>query len=374
MRLNKRQKKGTGSFRVRKNGIVEYRITAPRDYGHAIQKSFYGKNERECRKKYSDWLKEDEKKESIKKGMLFKDWSVQWLELYKKDMISFGTYSNYEGYLKNRINPFFGKMKIDSILPAQIQKFYKTINTLSKTARMDIHCVLKGVFAAAIENRLCQSNPVTMKPSTPKDKEEKENKIEVFTLDEVEAILESEAQYHILPKLLLYTGMRVGEACALKWSNVDLENNVIYIEYAVSKQRSNDQTTTEGKPKAVWKEKRPKSGRTRVVYLSDKAANLINTIPKTGIFVLNNELKGHTQLTPRMFETRYRKFFASTNLKYRSPHKCRHTYATYLIIGGAELVAVQALLGHSTVRMTEQYLHAKDNKSHLHENVVKLAY
>ena len=40
-----------------------------------------------------------------------------------------------------------------------------------------------------------------------------------------------------------------------------------------------------------------------------------------------------------------------------APHKLRHTYATYLIKGGAELRAVQTLLGHSSVKVTEIYTH-----------------
>lgn len=63
------------------------------------------------------------------------------------------------------------------------------------------------------------------------------------------------------------------------------------------------------------------------------------------------------RITPRKLETRYKKFFRETGLPYLSPHKCRHTYATYLLKGGADLRAVQELLGNSKVQVMEIYTH-----------------
>ena len=62
-------------------------------------------------------------------------------------------------------------------------------------------------------------------------------------------------------------------------------------------------------------------------------------------------------MTPGSFRRQYDKFFSDLPIRKLSPHKLRHTYATYLIKGGAELRAVQTLLGHSSVRVTEIYTH-----------------
>lgn len=62
-------------------------------------------------------------------------------------------------------------------------------------------------------------------------------------------------------------------------------------------------------------------------------------------------------MTPGSFRRQYDNFFKGLTVRRLSPHKLRHTYATYLIKGGAELRAVQTLLGHSSVKVTEIYTH-----------------
>ena len=77
-------------------------------------------------------------------------------------------------------------------------------------------------------------------------------------------------------------------------------------------------------------------------------------------------------MTPGSFRRQYDKFFAGLPIRKLSPHKLRHTYATYLIKGGAELRAVQTLLGHSSVRVTEIYTHV--DTSDQRRATQKLAY
>lgn len=83
-----------------------------------------------------------------------------------------------------------------------------------------------------------------------------------------------------------------------------------------------------------------------------------------------------------MIERHYKTAFAAINAKlvqqnrpevaYLSPHKCRHTYATYLLKGGANLREVQQLLGHSTVGVTEIYTHIDTDD--IKSSVAKLPY
>lgn len=62
-------------------------------------------------------------------------------------------------------------------------------------------------------------------------------------------------------------------------------------------------------------------------------------------------------MTPGSFRRQYKTFFDVLPVRKLSPHKLRHTYATYLIRGGAELRAVQSILGHQSVGVTEIYTH-----------------
>ena len=68
----------------------------------------------------------------------------------------------------------------------------------------------------------------------------------------------------------------------------------------------------------------------------------------------------------------YETFYADLPVRKLSPHKLRHTYATYLVRGGAELRAVQSILGHQSVGVTEIYTHV--NVEDQRRAAGKLAY
>ena len=355
-----RANNGSGTYTKRKDGTWQYRVSVGlRGDGSASRKAFYGKTKKECRDKYEQWIKGNGEK-SIEKVSTVEEWADKWLELYKKGTISYGTYHNYELYIKNHIKPKLGKFKLSVIKPAHIQQFYKTISHMSKTAQNDINSALRGIFETAAENGYCLESPVTKAPKLPK---KTKNEIEVFNLAEIGEIIQSDDEYVSFPKLLLFTGIRVGEAAALKWGNIDLENAILTVSQSSSRKEGGG-----------WEEGDTKSRRNRTVHLTQEGLNFLNELyqQKQGIYVLTTE--DGRPLTPCMYEKRYRKFFATTGITYRSPHKCRHTYATHLIKGGADLMAVQALLGHTSVKVTEIYTHAHKDNEFLRDNITKLNY
>ncbi len=354
-----RQKNGTGSFRVRKDGSIEYRVSiGMRGDGTPDRKSFYGSTKRECVKRYQEWLNNGQNV-AIERVTTVGDWAIKWLELYKhveyeQGRIAWGTYHNYEMYIKNHIVPKLGCIKFTQVRPAHIQQFFKSLDELSDSARHHIYVAINGIFETAIKNHLCAENPV----ETPKSKPLQDTiSIKVFSPDEIAAILRSDHPCAIYPQLLLYTGLRVGEVCALIWPKISED----IIDVSASTAR------VEG---GGYADKSTKSGKDRYVGITPKLQALLDSIPKKGLYVITDE-KG-IQLTPQQFYIRYRRFFRDTGLQYLSPHKCRHTYATYLVKGGAELRSVQALLGHSDVHVTEIYTHI--DTGDIRNNVRKLPY
>lgn len=77
-------------------------------------------------------------------------------------------------------------------------------------------------------------------------------------------------------------------------------------------------------------------------------------------------------MTPGSFRRQYETFFADLPVRMLSPHKLRHTYATYLVRYSAELRAVQSILGHQSVGVTESYTHVNVEDQRRAAN--KLAY
>lgn len=358
----KRQKKGTGTFRKRANGTIEYRVFIETQLGLSSQKSFYGKTEKECRQKFKAWSNNPEKL-TIKNSITVEQWADKWLKIYKKGKVSDGTYYNYEMYVGNHIKKELGKYNLTEVRPAHIQQFYSTIINLSESAQNHIYIALKGIFSTAIENKKLTENPVKCKPKSPRCKE---SNIKLFSPEDIVKIISSQHEFAYIPQLLLFTGIRTGEALALKWNNYNDTEGYLIIDESMSRNRS--------KEKGVLKrEKVTKSGKSRKISLTHEATNLLNKIPKESAYIFIHE-KNKIPLTPREFEIRYRKVFDDIKIPYLSPHKCRHTYATYLIKGGAELKAVQALLGHASVQVTEIYTHVANDLDHLKSNTAKLKY
>lgn len=113
-----------------------------------------------------------------------------------------------------------------------------------------------------------------------------------------------------------------------------------------------------------------KNERVRVVTYGEQLAAVLADAPKTSIYVVPAKRGGY--MTPGSFRRQYDSFFDGLPVRRLSPHKLRHTYATYLIKGGAELRAVQTLLGHSSVKVTEIYTHV--NTDDQRRASQKLAY
>ncbi|MBI5410501.1 MAG: site-specific integrase [Nitrospirae bacterium] len=149
--------------------------------------------------------------------------------------------------------------------------------------------------------------------------------------------------------LLFRTGMREGEAVALRPGDVDVRSRLILVERNLASGR--------------FLEDRPKNGRRRQV---DIAADLLTVLKDhlalrcTESALFGREGPEWLFTTPEGYQIRSNNFrdriwnplLASLGLRYRCVHAIRHTYATRLIMAGAPLVYVQRQLGHSSIQVT----------------------
>ncbi|MEK7529402.1 MAG: site-specific tyrosine recombinase/integron integrase [Patescibacteria group bacterium] len=150
-------------------------------------------------------------------------------------------------------------------------------------------------------------------------------------------------------ELLFSTGLRVSEAAKLEIEQINLKRD----EFSVT----------------------GKGSKRRIVFLSDRArAALAAYIKKRKdtapfLFVSHDRAKGareSTSLTPRSIQRIVDKYARRAGItKNVSPHTMRHTFATDLLRGGADIRSVQAMLGHSSITTTQVYTHVTDK--HLRE-------
>ncbi|MDR1631246.1 MAG: tyrosine-type recombinase/integrase [Oscillospiraceae bacterium] len=374
--MSNRKANGDGTLRKNKRGAWEYRVCAGRDFENKlIRKSFYGKTKSEAKEKYKLWLQNKDKEASIERVKTVNQWAKHWLEIYKKDIITYKSYCNYELYVNKHILPAIGTLRLGDVRPAHIQKLINEKSDFSASALNHIKIALNGIFETAVKNRLCESNPaddVRLPQKTQKAPE-------VFSKTEIESILNfaptDKHGYYV--QLLLYTGLRVSELLALQWVDVDLDNEVIYINKTL-RQAENEKPTD--KSHLYELVNTTKTGRSRTVSISQKCCDILKAIPRKGIFVICDSASSGF-ISPSCFDSRYRRFFerlnatlddTSTQVRALSPHKARHTYATYLLSGGADLRVIQELLGHSKITTTEIYTHVDIDQQKA--SIVKLTY
>ena len=153
--------------------------------------------------------------------------------------------------------------------------------------------------------------------------------------------------YWRLAVFMLSTGSRVGEACGLKWSEVNLEKGTARVirqvrwDHFTRKPFLEDSTKTAGSARLLMI---PEKLKTIMQQMKREAlSDLVFTNGKGGLIKYN------------AVQSAFNAGFTALNLPWRSTHICRHTYATIALMTTKNLSAVQASLGHTEIRTTQRY-------------------
>ena len=157
--------------------------------------------------------------------------------------------------------------------------------------------------------------------------------------------------------LSLYTGMRIGEVCGLRWSDIDFEKRIIHIHHSI--ERIHNITTKAGDPK------------TRLVLCDVKtlSSNRIIPIPtnlyellrrkqqSSDTFVIRGKLYDFTD--PRTFQYNFHRYLRACGIRNVNYHAVRHTFATRCVEAGMDIKTLSEILGHASVNITlNTYVHS----------------
>jgi integrase/recombinase XerD len=143
-----------------------------------------------------------------------------------------------------------------------------------------------------------------------------------------------------LLELLYACGLRVSEAATLRGAQVNLEAGFVTVQGKGGKER----VVPLGRPARVALE----------AYLADERPRLLGTRPSPFVFV---GLAGRPLTRQAIWKLVRKRATAAALGAGVSPHTLRHTFATHLLGGGADLRVVQALLGHADIATTQVYTH-----------------
>jgi len=271
---------------------------------------------------------------------------------------------SYQSNLNNWIYPALGDMKLPKITQREISSLLLSMQKQGKSQStcVKVYTILKGIFKMAYMNDLIPQNPMDkVERPKPRKDEVKRTEPEAFTVDEMRHILsclEGEPlKWQVYLRLIIDTGLRRGELCALRWQNVDFVKNTITVAGNLC---YNPQT-------GAYLDT-PKSRQHRTVDVDPEIMALLQTLkaeqrqvrPSSWVFTQGGHAGDPSKPMHPQTPGRYMSKFAEKyGINHLHPHKLRHSFASIAITNGADIASISEKLGHADKSTTLRlYTHA----------------
>ena len=296
----------------------------------------------------------------------FEELAQLWLENYRTT-VKASTFENVKSKVEKMAEEHFKELKLKKITVAYCQR---VVIELSKTYVLYNHylSVINRIFKYAVLMDILDSNPFD-KVIKPKSRQV-QRKGNFLTKEELKEFLKlaqtaTLSYFFPLVHLMSYTGLRQGEALALKWSDIDFENKKITV----------DKTATRIKEKQTLQTPKTKNSK-RVISIDPTTLSILKSWKKDQIkiyfkngkhfegdenFIFTNERADWVHI--HNFIPYFKRFVTGHKLKPITPHGLRHTHASLLFSAGVEPKNISDRLGHSTVQITlDLYTHITEEQ------------
>ncbi len=298
-----------------------------------------------------------------------KELAEMWKE-DKKLYVKKSTIAAYQLLIQNHINPYFGEMY--DVNEDDVQKFVlmELDNGLSEKTVKDIIIVLKMILKYAVKNGYMEYKQIDIKYPT----NQRTNNLDVLTKTEQKCLLDYLRNNFTFKNVGIYiclnTGMRIGEICALRWKDVDVNDGVIHIRHTLQRIYiiENDKRRTElilDTPKT--------SNSLRDIPMSTELLKIMKQFSKVvnqEYYVISNDIN---PIEPRTYRNYYKKLCKQLDLPELKFHGLRHSFATRLIESKSDYKTVSVILGHSNISTTlNLYVHPnKEQKKKCIDKMLK---
>lgn len=345
----------------RADGRIMVKVYTGKVDGKNTYKYIYGRTQKEAEQKANEF------RARLKKGIditadndSFALWADYWLSM-KQAEVSENQYNLLESRAKYFIS-ILGKAKVSQLKGFELQKVINELaqcnpSTGKPTAKNTLRSylqILTAIFEHAIDNRIIDFNPAA-KLKIPKDAPTKHRR----ALSETERkwVMEFEHRAQPAAMLMMLSGLRRGEATALRWSDIDFEKKTIFVS------RSFDFKQREFKT--------PKNGKSRIVSVPQILTDYLQTLPQESIYVLTSA--NGKMMTDTAWKRMFDSYMYCLNLQYGNftenhvkfepkqipmsirtftPHDLRHTFCTIMYEAGIDVLVAQEQMGHSDVKTT----------------------
>ena len=373
-----------GSIRQRSDGRWEGRYTDGIDEkGRQIQRSVYGSSRKEVTEKLSAIVYQRQQGIYVApSAALLWQWLEEWLRSYAYVVVRPSTKAAYDGYVYNHIIPAIGQCPLQKVTPPIVQAFYNNEyqngrrdgqGGLSPKTIRNMHNMFHQAMEQAKLNGLIMQNPTdsVVLPKTQK------KEMRVLSVAEEMKLL-SVVHMHRLGfaiKLDLATGLRVGELCALRWTDLDYQKHSIKISRTLQRVQC-DQLAREGfhgyeKVTMMLEGDVKTSSGFREIPLPDKIWTELmlhqqkqnQEYMQIGLPIQPNgyvfAMPMGTCVEPNVMRDAFSYLLALAGVDHANFHSLRHTFATRAVEAGIPIKTLSDILGHSQVQITmDLYCHS----------------
>lgn len=344
-------KRGENIYK-RKDGRYEGRYVKGRsENGHTQFGYIYGYQYAEVRNKLLIKKAELLQNSGTGQRMTLEAWMANWLEGEVQSRVKRSSYLTYTNLWRRHVRPALGGMLLDRISADEIRGMLAGLNAagLSPATQRGALRLVRSALTSAQEEGHIRHNPCSrIRLCTPESAEQR-----VLNTREQERLRTAcTAPGHTATLLGLYTGLRLGEVCALQWADVDWERKTITVRRTVQRMK---QANGAGTALSIGS---PKTARSRrVIPVPDFLLGHLQAMraDSAGPWIFAQGRAAE----PRTVQRRLLALTKQLGMEDVHFHTLRHTFATRLVEMGVDVKTVSVLLGHSSTRTTlDFYTHS----------------
>ena len=287
-----------------------------------------------------------------KQSVTIDDLSQQWLA-YVLNHRKYSTYRKYAGIYEKYIQKSFGDIMTEELRPDMIASALS--KDLSASLYQSIYCVFNRILNYG--SQYYGTDKIHLVPVLTRNSAKPIGTLNIYEQKKlVDYLLKDTDLYKTGILICLFMGLRLGEICALKWEDIDLQNRILHINRTVQRL---DCVNTESTNKTILFEGPPKTIHSiREIpvpeFLYDILLSYSNS-PCKGIYFLNST----TPMDPRTYQYKFQSILKKAGIESTHFHALRHTFATYALQSGADVKTLSCMLGHYSAGFTlNTYCHA----------------
>lgn len=336
----------------RKDGRWEGRyISSYDENGKAIYKSVYSKTYSDVKRKLEIAKNSNSNLRKSAAVNTFGDLLYYWLE-FNSSKNKQTTQNKYEFLIEKHIEPEFGKVKLNKISSATINKFIdRKIKNLSNSYVRTMAIIMKSALELGIKEQFVFIPNLDI--HLPKQNKHELQILSVAEQNLLEQYILNNLDFTTLGIYIsLYAGLRIGEVCALQWKDIDFENRIIKVKSTIIRVKGANGKSYDDISSAKT------DASIRDIPIFNKLFIPLLKMRKlsNSPFVISEKMNF---VNKRTFEYRYHKVLKNAGVRDINYHALRHTFATRCIECDVDVKSLSEFMGHSNVSVTLNiYVHS----------------